>query len=329
MKTLFSALIFTVLAFSSSASFAQQSTFTVALGLIEDDKAVFATVESVDVVSARARLGGTLVELLVDEGSTVEAGQKIARVVDEKLALQMKSLDARTQSLVSQRDLAKTALARSEKLYATGAIPRARLDEARSALEVAGRALASSQAERQVLQQTRAEGLVLAPAKGRILKVNVTRGSVVLPGEPVATMAAEAYILRLQLPERHAQFIKEGDKVRVAERGLGAVTSENGASLRSGHIIQVYPEIKQGRVVADVEVDDLGDFFVGERIRVWVGTGARAATIVPENFLYHRHGLTYVKLNDGFEVVVQPGLPYPGGIEILSGLELGDILVRP
>jgi len=329
MKPLFSALILTVSVVYSTASAAQQATFTVGLGVVEDDKAVFATVESVDVISARARLGGTLVELLVDEGSTVTAGEKIARVVDEKLALQVKSLNARTQSLASQRDLAKTALVRAEKLYGTGAIPKARLDEARSALEVAGRALAAAQADAQVLEQTRAEGDVLAPAQGRILKVNVTRGAVVLPGEPVATMAAEAYILRLQLPERHARFINQGDPVRVAERGLGALTPDTGANLRSGHIIQVYPEIKQGRVMADVEVDDLGDFFVGERIRVWVGAGERAAILIPEAFLYHRHGLTYVKLSTGFEVVVQPGLPYADGIEILSGLEPGDVLVKP
>ncbi len=333
--------IFTSMAFSAAllggvfahdpahAQTAQGAQFTVAVSLIEDQKAVFATVESVDVVSARARIGGTVTELLVDEGSPVQAGQKIARVVDQKLALQAKSVDARTQSAVSQRDLAKTALARQEKLFQTGAIPKARLDEARTNLEVAERALSAARADAQVLQQTRSEGDVLAPAQGRVLKVNVTKGSVVLPGEPIAAMAAEAYILRLQLPERHAQFIREGDAVKVAERGLGALTPDSGENLRNGHIVQVYPEIKQGRVVADVEVDDLGDFFVGERIRVWVGAGARATTVVPEAFLYQRYGVTFAKLDNGHEVVVQPGLAHPAGVEILSGLEAGDILVKP
>jgi RND family efflux transporter MFP subunit len=302
--------------------------------LVEDQKAVFATVESVDVVSARARIGGTVMELLVDEGSAVTAGQLIARVVDQKLALQAKSIDARIQSAASQRDLAKSALARQEQLFATGAIPKARLDEARSALEVAERALSAAQADRQVLEQTRTEGDVLAPAQGRILKVNVTSGSVVLPGEPVASMAAEAYILRLQLPERHAKFIRQGDEVKVAERGLNALTAESGDMLRTGHIIQVYPEIKQGRVIADVDVAGLGDFFVGERIRVWIGTGARDTIVVPEAYLYQRYGVTFAKLDDGHEVVVQPGLPIttvaqPGGIEVLAGLEAGDILVKP
>ncbi|OEJ68420.1 efflux transporter periplasmic adaptor subunit [Magnetovibrio blakemorei] len=313
---------------SVSAS-AQDATFQVSQGQVEDRKSVFATVESVDVVAARARIGGTVTELLVDEGSSVQANQKIARVVDEKLALQLKSIDAQIESYRSQKDLTTTALARAEQLYASGTIPKARLDEARTNREVADRSLASAQAERQVLIQTSVEGDVLSPASGRILKVQVRKGSVILPGEPIASLAAEAYILRLQLPERHAMFISEGDEVQVAQRGLGALTSDSGDKLRSGLIRQVYPEIKQGRVSADVEVAGLGDFFVGERIRVWIGTGARPAIVVPTDFLYSRYNLTFAKLSDGREVVVQPGLPQSGGVEVLSGLVPGDVLAHP
>ena len=334
VKSLMPVLVLTGMALtgvslSGSQALAQDAAFKVDAGQIEDRKSVFATVESVDVVSARARIGGTVTELLVDEGSPVEANQKIARVVDEKLALQVKSVEAKIQSYVSQKELATTALARAEKLFATGAIPKARLDEARTNMEVADRALVSAQAERQVLQQTRIEGDVLAPAGGRILTVLVRKGSVVLPGEPVATLAAEAYILRMLLPERHAMFIHKGDEVQVAQRGLGALTPDSGEQLRRGVIRQVYPEIKQGRVSADVEVAGLGDFFVGERIRVWIGTGARPAIVVPKDFLYTRYGLTFAKLSDGREVVVQPGLPQTGGVEVLSGLEPGDVLARP
>ena len=41
-------------------------------------------------------------------------------------------------------------------------------------------------AERAVIQQQLTEGQVLAPAAGRVLKVPVTVGSVVLPGDAVA-----------------------------------------------------------------------------------------------------------------------------------------------
>ena len=48
-------------------------THIVQSGFVTDEKAVFATVESVDVVSARARIGGVIGELRVDEGDAVAA----------------------------------------------------------------------------------------------------------------------------------------------------------------------------------------------------------------------------------------------------------------
>ena len=91
----------------------------------------------------------------------------------------------------------------------------------------------------------------------------------------------------------------------------------------------VYPEIQGGRVIADVEVAGLGDYFVGERTLVWIGAGARRIIVVPSAFVFRRAGVNYVKLADGSEVVVQPGEKRGDGIEILAGLADGDALVAP
>ena len=99
--------------------------------------------------------------------------------------------------------------------------------------------------------------------------------------------------------------------------------------LRRGKVILVYPEIDQGRVIADVKVEGLGDYFVGERTRVYVATGTRPALVIPEDYLYRRFGVDYVKLKDGAEVVVQPGLAVEGGLEILAGLKTGDVVAKP
>jgi len=82
-------------AFGANAASAE--TLTVALRPVADEKAVFATVESISVVPARGRIGGTIVQLNVREGDPVTRGQAIAAIGDEKLALQMKSLDAQIE----------------------------------------------------------------------------------------------------------------------------------------------------------------------------------------------------------------------------------------
>ncbi|TAN71180.1 MAG: efflux RND transporter periplasmic adaptor subunit [Magnetospirillum sp.] len=304
------------------ATAAQAGEVEVHLRRIDDLKAVAATVESVHETSARARLGGTVNSLATDEGRRVEAGQRLATIADVKLAPQIGGADARIKSLEAERDLAATELQRASDLFDKGAGTKMRLDAARTRLEVAERAIASARAERSVLAERTGEGAVLAPANGRVLKVHVTEGSVVLPGDVIATIAVENYALRLALPERHARFIKVGDTVLVGARALAATDQ----GLRPGTVRKVYPRIENGRVTADVEVDGLGDFFVGERVPVHVSTGSRDAYIIPPEAVTRRFGLDTVHLRSGTEVVVQTGQITEGGVEILSGLRDGDVV---
>jgi len=132
--------------------------------------------------------------------------------------------------------------------------------------------------------------------------------------------------LRIELPERHARFMREGDTVLVGARGLAV---DDTADLRAGRISKVYPELSNGRVIADAEVDDLGDYFVGERTRVYVATGRRLAIIIPPDFLLQRFGVTYAIVKGEGEVMVQSGQKSNDGIEILSGLRPGDVLLKP
>ena len=125
---------------------------------------------------------------------------------------------------------------------------RVQVDAAKTALDVANRTLEAMRADRSVIAQQMSEGAVLAPAAGRILSVPVSEGQVILPGETIATLAEDRYILRLQLPERHAQFMRAGDKVLIGSRGLGDAPDQN---KREGRVRVVYPEIHGGRVIAD------------------------------------------------------------------------------
>lgn len=310
--------------FFTLAGSALAGELTVAPMLIEDLKAVQATVESADVLEARARIGGTVGQLMVDEGSAVEAGARIALVGDIKLSLEGKAAEARAASLQAAVEQARLDYERAVELRKTGAGTQVRLDDAKAKLEMSSRNLAAMRAERQVVEQRSAEGAVLAPVAGRIIKVHVRDGSVVLPGESVASIAAGGYLLRLQLPERHARFLKLGDPVRLAERGAA-----NGEKARLGKVVKIYPYIDKGRVIADAEVEGLGDYFVGERTLAHIAVGQRQAFILPKEYLFNRFGVDYVRLKSGAEIVIQLGLPREEGIEALSGLKAGDILVTP
>ena len=314
-----------------SAPIAGAETLTVSGRSVTDEKAVFATVESVSVVPARGRIGGTVVQLNVREGDPVARGQVIAAIGDEKLALQMKSLDAQINALQAQSTQAQTDYSRTEGLVERGTLPRVKLDEARTALNVAENGLRARTAERAVVQQQFNEGQVLAPADGRVLKKQVAVGSVVLPGDAVAMIAQQNFKLRLRVPERHARFLKAGDKIRVD----GAEFGDHAP--KSGTIELVYPQIEDGRVVADATVEGLGEYFVGDRLRVWIAGGERTAFVIPSTYVTTRFGIDYVILRQvdlNISVPVQRGRELPtselsNGLEILSGIRSGDVLVQP
>jgi len=313
------------------AASAGAETLTVVQRAVGDEKAVFATVESISVVPARSRIGGTVAELRVREGDAVTRGQAIAVVGDEKLVLQMKSLDAQIEALQAQANQAQIDFTRIEGLVERGTLPRVKLDEARTTLNVADNGLRARTAERAVVQQQLSEGQVLAPADGRVLKKQISVGSVVLPGDPVAMIAQQDFKLRLRVPEEHARFLKAGDKIRIDGAELG------GEASKWGVIDLVYPQIEEGRVIADAKVEGLGEYFVGDRLRVWISGGMRPAYVIPASFVKTRFGIDYVLLRQGdgtVEVPVQRGrqMPtpeLPDGLEILSGIRAGDQLVRP
>lgn len=301
--------------------------YTVREWSIHDQKAVFATVESRNVVPARVRINGTIATLSVREGDEVKQGQVLGVVADRKIALQIGGLDSRIAATDAQITQSRTELGRVKALVPSGSASQSSLDKAQSAYDVAFNSRKALVAEREVLSRQIAEGRVLAPVTGRVLSVPVTAGTVVMPGEALATVAEGDFVLRLEIPERHARYVHKGDTVTLDAPEVSA------AAAPTGTIVKVYPEINDGRVRADASVKGIGDYFVGERVRVWIAVDSRRAIAVPAGYVAHRFGMDFVRVKtpsgEMIEAPVRLGQTTPEGPEILSGLKAGDVVVRP
>lgn len=286
---------------------------------ITEWKAVYGRIEARDRVPARARIGGTLVRLSVVEGDAVAAGQDLAQIVDEKLDFQMRAIDAQLQGLESQLANARTELERGEELLSRGVTTAQRLDALRTQVDVLTNQIASTTAGRRLVEQQAAEGTVFAPAAGRVLEVPVIAGAVILPGEPVAVIGGGGFFLRLAVPERHAARLSEGDRIEIE---AGEATE--------GRLARIYPQIENGRVIADVEVEGLPDAFVDARVLVRLPVDVRQALMVPEAAVRSSSGLDFVTVEeDGAQIerVVVTGQLRDGMIEVLTGLDAGDRVV--
>lgn len=288
-------------------------------------KAVFGRIEARDRLLARSRLGGTVVSVEVVEGTRVERGQQIARVRDEKLTLQLRALEATLSSLRSQLETAETELRRGQSLLERGVSTAQQLDQLRTDVAVIEGRIGTTEAERDVLRQRESEGAVLAPITGTVLDVPLAPGSVVLPGEAIAEIGGGGFFLRLAIPERHAGSLKEGAEIRIGGEG----------SYTTGTLAKVYPLIENGRVIADVEVEDIDTDFINARLLVRLPVGETEALVVPASAITHRMGLDFVTVADAEgrpvarTVVVGAAREIDGVdmVEILSGLSGGETLV--
>ena len=289
-------------------------------------KAVYGRMEARDIVPARARIGGTVTELLVTEGDQVTPGERIAVVRDDKLAFQIEAIDAQLAALKAQLDRAQNELDRGQTLVDKGVITTQRLDQLRTDVEVTRSQITATEAQRSVVVQQQAEGDVLAPVAGMVLTVPVTKGGVLLAGETVATVGGGGFFLRLAIPERHAASLKQGAAIRV--------TTDNGEM--QGKLAKIYPQIENGRVIADVEVAGLDTAFVDARVLIELPVGERNALLVPAEALSSRFGVDFLVVANGEQqserAVITGETIEEGGqrlTEVVTGLSAGERVVTP
>lgn len=296
---------------------------------IPEWKAVYGRVEARDSVSARARIGGTVVDLKVTEGDDVKAGDVIAVVKDDKIDFQIAAIEAQLLGLRASMENAQSELTRGEELIKRGVTTAQRLDALRTQVDVVRNQIAAAEAQRSVIVEQGKEGAVLAPANGKVLTVPVTKDAVVMAGEPVATIGGGGFFLRLAIPERHADLLQQGASIEI--------DSGNGTGHQSpGRLAKIYPEIDNGRVIADVEVEDLPTAFVNKRLLVRVPVGERDALLLPVNALTNRFGVDYVTVRSGEgtaerAVVTAKPILHDGKemTEILTGLAAGEEVLLP
>ncbi|KHK91926.1 RND transporter [Novosphingobium malaysiense] len=270
---------------------------------------VSAEVATVDQAQVLARIPGILTSLSVHEGDTVRKGQTIGRIVDSQLGPQAAA--ARAQMVQAQSELKRVKFLHDNGVYAD-----ARLEQAQAAA-------ASARAQYDAATAVAGQGVVVAPATGRVLRADVPAGSPVAPGMPIAVITAGPTIVRLDLPETLASKVHVGSQVKASDLGNGGAT---------GRVVKVYPAVTAGTVKADVSMPGIDDKLIGRRIAAKVQTGTREALLVPSRYVTERYGIAYVtivgKNGSATQVPVQTApSSQEGKVEILSGVSAGDTIV--
>jgi RND family efflux transporter MFP subunit len=280
---------------------------------------VSAEIATVDQAQVLARIPGILTTLSVREGDMVAKGQPIGRVVDSQLGYQSGAYGAQAAAAQAQAAQATAELERVKFLYQNGVYAKARLEQAQAAASGAQAQVRAARAQQAAVGAVASQGVVVAPAAGRVLRADIPAGAPVAPGMAIAVITAGPTIVRLEMPESLADKVRAGSRVIAAGLGTGTVT-------------KVYPSVNAGKVSADVDMPGLDNRLIGRRVAARVETGRRKALLVPARYVITRYGIDYVTVlaKDGSatQVPVQTApTAEPGKIELLSGVAAGDTLV--
>jgi RND family efflux transporter MFP subunit len=286
---------------------------------------VSAEIATVDQAQVLARIPGILTTLTVREGDMVTKGQVIGRIVDSQLGYQAGAYGAQAAAAQAQASQAQGELSRVRFLYQNGVYAKARLEQAEAAAAAANAQVRAAQAQQSAVGAVAGQGVVTAPATGRVLRADVPAGSPVAPGMAIAVITAGPTIVRLEMPESLADKVHAGSRVTASSIGSGSGV---------GTVIKLYPSVTAGQVTADVGMPGIDNRLIGRRVAARVETGVRKALLVPAGYVINRYGIDYVTIlaKDGSasQVPVQTAVSAePGKVEVLSGVAAGDTLVGP
>lgn len=160
---------------------------------------------------------GRVVELLVDAGTVVKAGQALARLDDEVQQLGLKSAEAALNRAQVQRDNAEKSYARLSDLKKTGAVSQGALDDARAAAESAAAQVNEARAALEQARWGQRMTAIVSPIAGVVQQRRVAVGDLVRIGDPVFELAgAELLHAVLPFPETFLGRVQVGQQVRLS-----------------------------------------------------------------------------------------------------------------
>lgn len=148
-------------------------------------------------VEVAAQVTGTVVEVAVERGDRVKAGQRLATLESKEAIAAERQARASVENARSQHE-------RNSRLHDKGFVGEAVLDNSRHALEVARRQFDQARARLGYM-------VVSASADGTLITRDVDPGDVVSPGKLMMTLApAGAVEIVLQIDERNLGRLRLG-----------------------------------------------------------------------------------------------------------------------
>jgi HlyD family secretion protein len=304
---------------------------------------------------------GRVLNVRVDVGDSVKAGQVLAEMDPVDLDQRLTALDAalarasstqaaaaaQVTDAAARRDLAATNVKRNQDLavqnfISPGALESrvqekasadAALQAAQANLAGTGQDLVRQKAERAALAQQRGNVRLLAPADGIVTSRDAEAGSTVVAGQPVLRLIDPASLwIKLRVDQGRSEGLANGLKAAIALRSQPHNVLP-GHVARVELVADVVTEERIAQIAFDAPPSGKGiGASVGEMAEVTLQLPDTAsALVVPNASVQRQQGQAGVWLLDAGKPTFAPvhlGVSsLDGQVQVLEGLKAGDTIV--
>lgn len=279
--------------------------------------------------AVRAEVGGSVLEVRVEEARPVRQGAVVARIEAQALTDAEVSAGSAVRSAEQALGVAEREAARTETLVKGGALAERDLETARNAVVAAQAQLADARSRLASARKQLANTVIRAPISGIVSQRPVNRGDVVAPGAPIVTIIdPSSMMFEASVPSVALDALRVDAPVEFRVRGYGD-------QVFRGHIERISPvaDPVTRQVPIWVSIPNTGGRLVaGLFAEGRVNTEARSGLVAPASALGNTGSDTWVvRVRNGKaeRVPVQVGLrdERAGRVELTSGVSEGDVLL--
>ena len=300
-----------------------------------------ARLEAIDTVDIRARVAGTLDKVHFREGQKVKKGEVLFTIDPRPFVMETARVEAQIAAARTQWGLAKSELARAEKLLPMQAISLQEVDQLRAAVRNGETSIQAAQAALNVAKLNLSFTRIASPIDGRISRA-VTPGNLVNAGEPVLTTIVSMDRVYAYFDASEATYLKY---VRAARDGARPSSREAanpvlmGLSDEEGYPHQGSMDFVDNRLNpatgsmrARAVFDNADNRFtpgLSARIKL-VGSGSYEATLVPDRAITTDQTRKIVMVV-GANNMVEPREVKPAalidGMRVVTGVKAGENII--
>ncbi|MGH7550168.1 MAG: efflux RND transporter periplasmic adaptor subunit [Gemmatimonadota bacterium] len=288
-------------------------TATVARSSLSRDVTVSGVVEPLRTVGLNSQLSSTVLSIGAEEGDRVGAGQVLARLDAAELQAELASAEA-------NHEVAQGAWQRAQELYQEQIITLAEYDRDRAAF-------AAAEATLEQLRTRLGYATIQTPLTGVVLEKNVEAGDLVAPQQQLFRVAdVSTLVVRVGISELDVVQLSEGDSTRVV---LDAFPDQ---PIR-GRIRRVFPAADPASRLVPVEValESGSPARPGFLARVEFRFDVREdVAVVPAGAVVRGEqgdAVFVVESDRAVRRTVRVGQTYEGRVEVVDGLEPGEVVV--